>query len=86
MVTVVRDFAFIMILLPSCFALLLLFFVFSSYGIVLVFNTRRSFINAQCQNCLNLINEILQLSCLQLSSSFLSLSDLVSKVGSLKDK
>ena len=64
-----------------------LFFVFSSCGIMLVFNTRCCFSIARCQNCLkNLINEILKLSCHQLSSSSLSLSDLVLKASSLKDK
>ena len=64
-----------------------LFFVFSSCGMVFVFNTRCCFSVARCQNYLiNLINEILHLSCHQLSSSFLSLSDLVLKASSLKDK
>ena len=79
-VTAMRTIAFIMILLSSCFVLF-----FSSYGIVLVFNRSRSFIIARCWNCLNLINKIPQLSRHQLSSSFLSLSDLVLKVSSWKD-
>ena len=55
MVTVVRDFAFIMILLPSCFALLLLlFFVFSSYGIVLVFTEELFPIHCTCLMTLSL--------------------------------
>ena len=75
---------FTTILFCIFFCLFFLFvFVFSSCGIVLVFNTRCCFSIARCQNCLkNLINEILQLSCHQLSSSSLSLSDLVLKASS----
>ena len=39
----------------------------------------------RCKNCPNLITMILQLSCYQLSSSILSLNELVLKVSFLKD-